>query len=143
MPSVTVPARLENLQTVKEYLQQAIPEDYARQSDNVLLVAEELLVNVFSYAYPPGTEGEAQVSLEVEKHDDKEKLVFSVRDWGTSFNPFEEVADPDLTMGIEERPIGGLGIFLIRQVSEAQFWEYTDNMNHIRIIFAKDSEKAS
>lgn len=137
MPTLTVPARIENLLPTKEYLQSAIPPAFAAQTSNVLLVVEELLVNVFSYAYPEGTEGMASVSLETETVNGAEKLLFTVRDWGAAFNPFEEVPEPDLTLDIESRPMGGLGIYLIKQVSEAQSWTYEEGSNVIRIRFGE------
>ncbi len=137
MPTITVPAKMENLDTAKDYLKSQIPPDFAAQTANVILVAEELLVNVFSYAYPDGTEGEAAISLGLTEDDGEEKLLFTVRDWGDAFNPFEEAPVPDLSLDIEGRPIGGLGIFLIKQVSEKQFWSYEDGTNYIRILFGK------
>ncbi len=137
MPTIKVPARLENLDVAKEYLKKAIPEAFAAQTSNVLLVAEELLVNVFSYAYPEGFEGEAAVSLDVVNFDGEDKLVFKVIDWGAPFNPFEEAPVPDLTLDIDSRPVGGLGIFLIKQVSEKQTYRYIDNANSIWIVFGK------
>lgn len=137
MPTIKVPARLENLDVAKEYLKKAIPEAFAAQTSNVLLVAEELLVNVFSYAYPEGFEGEAAVSLDVVNFDGEDKLVFKVIDWGEPFNPFEEAPVPDLTLDIDSRPVGGLGIFLIKQVSEKQTYRYIDNANSIWIVFGK------
>ena len=137
MPTIKVPARLENLDVAKEYLKKAIPEAFAAQTSNVLLVAEERLVNVFSYAYPEGFEGEAAVSLDVVNFDGEDKLVFKVIDWGEPFNPFEEAPVPDLTLDIDSRPVGGLGIFLIKQVSEKQTYRYIDNANSIWIVFGK------
>lgn len=137
MPTIKVPARLENLDVAKEYLKKAIPEAFAAQTSNVLLVAEELLVNVFSYAYPEGFEGEAAVSLDVVNFDGEDKLVFKVIDWGAPFNPFEEAPVPDLTLDIDSRPVGGLGIFLIKQVSEKQTYRYIDDANSIWIVFGK------
>ena len=98
MPMLTVPARLENLEPTKAYIKASIPKGFADQTANVILVAEELLVNVFSYAYPEGAEGEASVSINLSSEEGGEKLVFTVRDWGKPFNPFEEVPDPDLTL---------------------------------------------
>lgn len=138
MPTLTVPARIENLAPTKAYLQAALPKAYAAQAASVLLVAEELLVNVFSYAYPEGTEGEATLSLDLEGSGDDEALVFTVRDWGEAFNPFEEVPVPDLTLDVEGRPMGGLGIYLIKQVSEAQSWKYENGSNVIRIVFGRE-----
>ncbi|MCF0253238.1 MAG: ATP-binding protein [Duodenibacillus sp.] len=135
MPRITVPACLEHLDSAKDYLKSHIPEKFKLQVDNVILVAEELLVNVFSYAYPEGANGEAQIALDVEEIGGEDKLVFCVKDWGAPFNPFEEVEDPDLTLDVDARPIGGLGIFLIKQVSEEQSWRFADNANCIRIVF--------
>lgn len=137
MPTITVPARLENLGPTKAYLQAAIPEAFSAQTSNVLLVAEELLVNVFSYAYPDGVEGEAKISLDVRLLAGEEKLVFEVRDWGAVFNPFEEAPVPDIHASLEDRPMGGLGIYLIKQVSEQQAWCYEDGANCIEIVFGR------
>ena len=137
MPKITVPARMENLGPTKAYLQAAVPPAFAEQTTNVLLVAEELLVNVFSYAYPEGAEGEAVLTLDVEGEGEAAKLVFTVRDWGAAFNPFEEVPEPDLTLDVAHRPMGGLGIYLIKQVSQHQSWSYADGSNFIRIEFGR------
>ena len=137
MPTITVPAKLDNLQSAKDYLKAAVPPAFAAQTSNVLVVAEELLVNVFSYAYPDGVEGEAVISLDVVTFDGEDKLVFKVVDWGEPFNPFEEAPEPDLSLDIDSRPIGGLGIFLIKQVSEKQTYRYIDNTNSIWIVFGK------
>lgn len=137
MPTITVPARMENLGSTMEYLKKQVPDEFAAQATNVQLVAEELLVNVFSYAYPRGSEGEAELKLETEMLDGEEKLVFEVRDWGKPFNPFEEAPVPDITASLEDRPLGGLGIYLIKQVSEKQSWCYKENANCIRIIFGR------
>ena len=69
--------------------------------------------------------------------DGEDKLVFTVQDWGNPFNPFEEVAEPDLTLDIDSRPVGGLGVFLIKQVSEKQIYQYVDKTNLIEIVFGK------
>ena len=137
MPTITVPARIENLGSTKDYLKAAIPAEFAAQTSNVLLAAEELLVNVFSYAYPEGEEGEAMVSLNVRTIDGEEKLVFEVRDWGKVFNPFEEAPVPDITAELDDRPMGGLGIYLIKQISEAQSWRLVDGANCFEIVFGR------
>ena len=137
MPTIVVPAKMDHLDDAKDYLKKAIPPAYAQQTANVILVAEELLVNVFSYAYPAGAEGEAEISISLVENDGEEMLQFTVRDWGEPFNPFEEAPVPDLTLDIEGRPIGGLGIFLIKQVSQKQCWTYEDGTNYIRILFGR------
>ena len=134
MPRITVPACLEHLDSAKDYLKSHIPEKFKLQVDNVILVAEELLVNVFSYAYPEGANGEAQIALDVEEIGGEDKLVFCVKDWGAPFNPFEEVEDPDLTLDGEQRPVGGLGILLTKKLMDEVTYQRKDGQNHLRLV---------
>ena len=141
MPQLNVPARLEHLAVVNEFLAANIPAKFAAVKPNLELVAEELLVNVFSYAYPEGTEGRAEVGLREVHFDGADLLCFTVKDWGTPFNPFEEAESPDLTLDTESRPIGGLGIFLIRSVTAHQAYCRDEDANIIEVYFAApDSE---
>ena len=134
MPSITVPATLTSLNDAQNYLKAHIPPAFAAQTTNILLVAEELLVNVFSYAYPEETTGKAEIRLE----EEDDSLIFTVRDWGAPFNPFTEAPAPDLTSDIETRPMGGLGIYLIRKVSDRQTYTYEAGANTITIGFAHE-----
>lgn len=75
------------------------------------LALEEAVVNVMNYAYP-GQTG-MPVMLSACKCDDA--MVFTLEDNGLPFDPTAS-DEPDLSLPIEERPIGGLGIFLVRQI---------------------------
>lgn len=143
MPTITVPAKMTHLAEVQAYLKASVPEAYRAQTANVLLVAEELLVNVFSYAYEEGETQEARITLETVTFEGRERLELTVRDWGRPFNPFEEAPVPDITLDVQSRPIGGLGIFLIKKVSVLQRWTYEDASNFIRILFAPDQATRS
>jgi anti-sigma regulatory factor (Ser/Thr protein kinase) len=74
------------------------------------LILEEVLVNVFRYA---GC-ADAAVGYAVEPSS---CLRVDVRDSGPEFNPLEQQA-PDLDASLEDRPIGGLGIFLVQTMAE-------------------------
>jgi sigma-B regulation protein RsbU (phosphoserine phosphatase) len=88
------------------------------------LAMEEAVVNVMDYAYPAGTVGD--VTIEAESDDDQ--LQFTIIDSGTPFDPTakEEV---DTTLSAEERPIGGLGIHLVRQLMDSINYERIDEKN--------------
>ncbi|MBO4250617.1 MAG: SpoIIE family protein phosphatase [Paludibacteraceae bacterium] len=86
------------------------------------LALEEAVSNVMLYAYP-GKSG--QVLVECDKSD---KLVFTITDSGVPFDPTQQ-EDPDVTQSAEERPIGGLGIFLVRQIMDDIRYERKDNKN--------------
>ena len=84
------------------------------------LALEEAVVNVMSYAYPLGTAG----SVEIRAVVDGDALLFVVKDWGTPFDPTTK-ADADTTLSAEDRPIGGLGIHLVRQIMDCIGYERT------------------
>ena len=88
------------------------------------LALDEALANSINYAYPEGTVG--TIILDVE--DDGSDLVFRLTDEGTPFDPTKE-GDVDTTLSVEERPIGGLGIFLIKQMMDSVTYERMDNKN--------------
>ena len=96
---------------------------------SIHLVTEELVVNVASYAYPDG----ADDYLDVEIIRDEAHITLRFRDGGMPFNPLEREA-PDTTLPIEERPIGGLGIYLVRQFMDTVEYEYTNGENILTVM---------
>jgi len=94
------------------------------------LVIEEALVNVMDYAYPD-QEGLLKLVL---KPEPESGLRLEIRDRGNAFNPLER-DDPDLEAGLMERPIGGLGIFLMKELADKIFWQRKNDENCLTIIF--------
>ncbi len=92
----------------------------------VNLAAEEAVVNVMNYAYPPGTEGTVEV---IAKASDG-SLTLTIEDSGTPFDPTAK-ADADTTLEAEDRPIGGLGIHLVRQLMDSVSYKRTDDGRNI------------
>ena len=91
---------------------------------NLNLVLEEAVTNVVMYAYP---EGEVhQIWLSAEEHNGS--LVFTLQDEGAEFDP-TVVPEADVTLSAEEREIGGLGIFLIRQIMNEVSYQRIDGRN--------------
>lgn len=88
------------------------------------LALEEAVVNVMDYAYPSGTKGD----VTIEAIADPQQLTFKVIDSGTPFDPTAE-KEVDTTLSAEERPIGGLGIHLVRHIMDSISYERTDGMN--------------
>lgn len=91
------------------------------------LALEEAVSNVMLYAYP-GKSG--QVLVECEKSN---KLVFTITDSGVPFDPTQQI-DPDVTQSAEERPIGGLGIFLVRQIMDDIRYERKEDKNILTLV---------
>ena len=88
------------------------------------LAMEEAVVNVMNYAYPIGEKGE----IAIETTTDNGMLNFVIKDSGTPFDPTAK-EDADTTLSAEERPIGGLGIFLVKQIMDNVSYEYKEGKN--------------
>ena len=88
------------------------------------LAIEEAVVNVMNYAYPRGKKGD--VTIEALSND--VRLKFVIIDSGTPFDPTVH-ADVDTTLSAQERPIGGLGIHLVRQMMDSINYERVNNLN--------------
>ena len=91
---------------------------------NLNLVLEEAVVNVINYAYPK----EEHQSIYISAHLHEGSIVLVVTDTGKEFDP-TLAPDVDITLSADERPIGGLGIFLIRQIMNEVRYERIDGKN--------------
>ncbi|MBO7547115.1 MAG: ATP-binding protein [Bacteroidales bacterium] len=88
------------------------------------LALEEAVTNVIMYAYPAGSDG--LVSIEAVIRDDA--LDFILSDSGVPFDP-TEAREADVTLPAEDRPIGGLGIFLVRNIMDEVTYRREDGKN--------------
>ena len=91
---------------------------------NLNLVLEEAVSNVILYAYSKGEQQEISLSANVSDNN----LVFVLTDSGKEFDP-TQAPDADITLSAEERQIGGLGIFLIRQIMNQIEYQRIDGKN--------------
>ena len=85
---------------------------------NINLAMEEAVVNVMNYAYPLGTQGK----IVIEAMADDQRVKFVIVDQGAPFDPTTK-EDVDTTLSIDDRPTGGLGIHLIRQIMDTINYE--------------------
>lgn len=91
----------------------------------IRLCIEEVVENIVSYAYKDGN-GFVEVGTRI----DDGVLEISFKDAGVKFNPLEK-EDPDITLAIEDRPIGGLGIFLCKQMMDDIRYTYENGENRL------------
>src|SRR5271166_1483225 len=89
-----------------------LPEERVGELD---LLIEEIFMNVCSHAYPDGRQGVVTLTYSVPAPGE---LSVEVADQGAEFNPLT-AAPPDLTLNLESRPIGGLGIFLVKALASS------------------------
>lgn len=93
---------------------------------NINLALEEAIVNIIMYAYP--AEEQHEILLKVTSTE--QQLIFWLTDNGQSFDP-TQVPDADISLPLEERTIGGLGIFLIRSIMNEVTYTRLDGENHL------------
>lgn len=96
------------------------------------VVVDELVTNIVNYAYPDGEND----YLDVEIMHGEKLVTIRFRDGGVPFNPLE-LAPPDISLPMNQRPIGGLGIRLVIQKADTIAYEYTDGENVLTISFIK------
>jgi len=94
------------------------------------LVLEEILVNVANHAY-----GGDQGKVEVECSQSPGAFCCTVRDWGVPFNPLS-TEEPDLDADIDDRPIGGLGLFLVTTMSNECSYTRKNDVNELTFCFS-------
>jgi sigma-B regulation protein RsbU (phosphoserine phosphatase) len=124
-PALIMRNDIEQIPTLSEWIEWLKLPDALNTPINLAL--EEAVVNVMNYAYP-GRNG--QVLVEFEKTD---KAVFTITDSGIPFDPTQQ-AEADTSLSAEERPIGGLGIFLVRQLMDEVRYERIDDKNVLTLI---------
>ena len=131
MEMITVEAATDNLQQVIDFSTERL-EAHDCSMKTVMqmeLVIEELFVNVASYAYD-SVAGDVTVCIDFTENPSAVEMTFI--DGGKPYNPLER-PDPDTTLDLEEREIGGLGIFLVKKNVDEISYEYADRKNILRV----------
>lgn len=99
-------------------------------SNKITLVSEEILTNIINNQ----TTNKAQtIEIEASIDENKNEISLSFADDGIPFDPLTK-APPDLNLPIESRPIGGLGIFLIKELSTHLVYKYSENKNRLLTV---------
>ena len=93
------------------------------------LALEEAVSNVMLYAYPAGTEG--RVDIDAHIRDDRFEFILS--DSGVPFDP-TAAAPPDLELDVAQRPVGGLGIYLVKRIMDSVTYTREDGKNVLAMI---------
>jgi serine/threonine-protein kinase RsbW len=123
-------ARVEDLNTSLEAVLKRHGVETAVRCD-VRLIVEELASNAIAYGGADGEDvGQHELSVNIAIAGDLLTLEF--RDEGAPFDPLS-TEPPDLDADIMDRPIGGLGLYLIRQIAEETHYRRVDGANLLRV----------
>ncbi|MBQ9451790.1 MAG: ATP-binding protein [Desulfovibrio sp.] len=144
MPSITLPATVTSIQDATDFLRKQLDGKNKRLLEYVELAAEELLINVVNYAYADDIAekksnfGKLVLGCRWVNLDGHDHFCFWVRDWGRPFDPFRSVCTPDISLSLEDREVGGLGVHLIKHISSHCMYSGTDGSNTVELYFRVD-----
>ena len=124
-----IPATLEGLDEVLDFVSSLLDAHGCtpKARAQLRMVMEELYVNVAHYAYPSG-DGWAEIRGVVEDG----VATFRLIDGGKPFDPLAK-PDPNVQLSLEDRPIGGLGIYMVKSMVDEVGYEYRDGCNQITL----------
>ena len=114
-----VDADVANLVKIREFVQQSTSAQGVTQEiiDDIVLAVDEAVTNIIVHGYKdqPGI-------IEIEVRRESDTLFLHLQDQAPSFNP-TQVPSPDLTLSLEKRPLGHLGVLMIRHIVDEMIYE--------------------
>jgi anti-sigma regulatory factor (Ser/Thr protein kinase) len=97
------------------------------------LVLEELTLNINNYG---GNDGIRQIEITLNSETDR--LIIEVIDDGSPFDPTTDATLPDTNAPIEDRPVGGLGLHLVRTMMDEMQYKREQGKNHVILVAHSD-----
>ena len=142
MSSMQLPARIENMELLVRSFQ-TMPENVGfsgKRVKEIELATEEALVNIIDYAYP---DDQGDIKVTCGRHPCG-SFTIEIEDTGIAFDMLS-LKDPDISAGISDREIGGLGVFLIRKLMDEVHYhrENGKNILHLRVHIPQHHTRAN
>jgi serine/threonine-protein kinase RsbW len=126
---ITVAAKIEEIPVISEFIEKLM-KTYGFDTKKIMevqLAAEEACTNIALYAYP-GRVGNIHIKAKV-----GDSLQLNIEDCGTPFDPMKH-GFPPIQTDAQERPIGGLGIYLIKTYVDDMSYEFKEGKNILRLV---------
>ncbi len=129
--TITLANRIDELTRISSFLEECADQWGMSMpvTMSLNLVLEEAFTNVVQYAY--SDKNDHEIDLTIEKNDNE--LEITLIDDGEPYDPTEQ-KEPDINLSVEDRPIGGLGIFLIRKTMDKVNYYRKDEKNHLVMV---------
>lgn len=121
-----IPAQVDQVEVVIDFIQNLLKPFDSEQMIPISIAAEEIFVNIASYAYQPEENGMVSISCAVGGSPRFASITFVDR--GLPFNPLNR-PDPDVTMPLEQREVGNLGIYMVKKLMDSAVYTYKNNRN--------------
>ena len=130
MKELKLDATIENIEVVTDFINEELEafDCPMKTQMKIDIAVDEIFGNIAHYAYAPEV-GEATVRVEV---TEESAVVITFIDSGIPYDPLAK-SDPDITLSLEEREIGGLGIYMVKKSMDEISYEYKDGQNVLTI----------
>lgn len=135
MLSLRLESRLDELQRLE-----AAVEDLGEREQwppsllyQVKLVLEEVIVNIVNYGYEGGGH-----KIDVDLISEPDVLTIKIVDDGRAFDPLTQAPAPDVDASLEDRPIGGLGVYLVQTLMDEAHYRREQDRNHLTLVKRRD-----
>ena len=135
MVKLTFSAELENLGSMLEFIRNGIEKlgFSGKEINQLQIAAEEALVNIITYAYPDG-DGSIEITYSIgNSAEEGKRLEIQIIDWGLAFDPLS-LPEPDIETPIEEREIGGLGVYMMRNIMDEVRYAREGDRNTLTLV---------
>lgn len=131
----TYPATLNNLHAMLEFVRAESKAAGLSEKaiGHVELAAEETLINIIKHSYPDRSPSEAIVEIISEKVNSPSGIKLTILDQGIAFDPLTSAPPVSTDLSIDEMPIGGYGIFLIRKMIDQVAYRRINNFNELTL----------
>ena len=129
--SLTVKTQLEELARITTAV-----EEFGEQEEwppalvfHVNLALEELGMNIMNHGYDEGIH-----EFDITLISDDDAVTIEIVDDGRPFDPLHDPKEPDVGAAIEDRPIGGLGVFFVREMMDEMRYRREEGKNHLTLV---------
>ena len=131
MHELTLEAKVDNLNQVLAFVDERLEAlgCSMKVQMQIDVAVEEIFVNIAHYAYAPNT-GPATLQIEIEENPLAVSITFI--DSGAPFDPLAK-PDPDVTLSVDERQIGGLGIYMVKKSMDSVTYRWQNGKNMLTI----------
>lgn len=132
-----LPARQEELIVLRDWIESVADQLGAstRSKRQLLIAIDEIFTNIASYSYKP-EDGNAQIGVDFD--DERRQIIITFTDSGKAYNPLD-AEEPDIDAALNDRGIGGLGIFMVRQLMDSMEYRRENNRNILTLKKTIDS----
>lgn len=131
MKELCVPAKLEQLDSVLSFVDSELHQAGCEETvkTQIMVAVEEIFTNISQYAYP---KQEGRVTVQLQIIESSAIAQIEIIDQGVPYDPLER-QDPNITLSVEKRDIGGLGIFMVKQMMDEVSYRYENKSNILTI----------